>query len=106
MVPPIRFQPGRVLDFDDISTTWYLRLEVADRPGVLAQIAGVFGANEVSIKSVWQEGEDDEATLLLVTHATLEKRQRASLAELEGLDVVDEVAAVFRVEGTGPTPNL
>ena len=106
VVPPIRFQPSRVLDFTDISTTWYLRLEVLDRPGVLAQIAGVFGDNEVSIKSVWQEGEDDEATLLLVTHATEEGRQRASLAGLEGLDVVDEVAAVFRVEGVGPTPNL
>ncbi len=106
VVPPIRFQPGRVLDFENIATTWYLRLEVVDRPGVLAQIAGVFGANEVSIKSVWQEGIDDEATLLLVTHATEEKSQRASLAELQKLDVVDEAAAVFRVEGTGPTPNL
>ncbi len=106
VVPPIRFQPGRVLDFENIATTWYLRLEVVDRPGVLAQIAGVFGANEVSIKSVWQEGIDDEATLLLVTHATEERRQRASLEQLQHLAVVDEAAAVFRVEGTGPTPNL
>ena len=106
VVPPIRFQPGGVMDFADIATTWYLRLEVVDRPGVLAQIAGVFGSHDVSIKSVWQEGEDDEATLLLVTHPTEEKSQRASLEALQELDVVDEVAAVFRVEGAGPTPNL
>ena len=106
VVPPIRFQPGRIMDFADIATTWYLRLEVVDRPGVLAQIAGVFGSHDVSIKSVWQEGEDDEATLLLVTHATEERSQQASLEALRALDVVDEVAALFRVEGAGPTPNL
>jgi homoserine dehydrogenase len=106
VVPPIRFQPGRIMDFADIATNWYLRLEVVDRPGVLAQIAGVFGSHDVSIKSVWQEGEDDEATLLLVTHATEERSQQASLEALRALDVVDEVAAVFRVEGAGPTPNL
>lgn len=106
VAPPIRFQPGRVLDFESISTTWYLRLEVVDRPGVLAQVAGVFGDNDVSIKSVWQEGEDDGATLLLVTHSHEEGRQRASVAALRSLEVVRDVAAVIRVEGTGPTPNL
>ncbi|MBT8203158.1 MAG: homoserine dehydrogenase [Acidimicrobiia bacterium] len=106
VAPPIRFQPGRLFDFTSVKTTWYLRLEVADRPGVLAQVAGVFGDNDVSIKSVWQEGEDDGATLLLVTHAHEEGRHRASLDELRALDVVRNVGAVIRVEGTGPTPNL
>ncbi|MGI9649063.1 MAG: homoserine dehydrogenase [Acidimicrobiia bacterium] len=106
VAPPIRFQPGRVLDFDAVATTWYLRLEVIDRPGVLAQVAGVFGDNDVSIKSVWQEGEADGATLLLVTHANNEGLQRASVEALRSLDVVQDVAAVIRVEGTGPTPNL
>jgi homoserine dehydrogenase len=106
VAPPIRFQPGRVLDFEAVATTWYLRLEVIDRPGVLAQVAGVFGDNDVSIKSVWQEGEDDGATLLLVTHPNLEGRQRASVEALRSLDVVQDVAAVIRVEGSGPTPNL
>ena len=95
-----------VLDFDAVATTLYLRLEVIDRPGVLAQVAGVFGDNDVSIKSVWQEGEADGATLLLVTHANNEGRQRASVEALRSLDVVQDVAAVIRVEGTGPTPNL
>lgn len=106
VAPPIRFQPGRVLDFESATTTWYLRLEVADRPGVLAQVAGVFADNDVSIKSVWQEGEGDGATLLLVTHANTEGRQRASATALRSLEVVRDVAAVIRVEGAGPTPNL
>ena len=106
VAPPIRFQPGRVRDFESVATTWYLRLQVADRPGVLAQVAGVFGDHEVSIKSVWQEGEDDGATLLLVTHSHAEGRQRASLEALRSLEVVRTVAAVIRVEGAGPTPNL
>jgi homoserine dehydrogenase len=106
VVPPIRFQPGTVIDFDDVATTWYLRLEVADRPGVLAQIAGVFGDHDVSIKSVWQVGEGDEATLLLVTHPTVERHLRVSAEELRRLEVVREVASIIRVEGAGPTPNL
>lgn len=106
VAPPIRFQPGRLIDFGDVATTWYLRLEVADRPGVLAQIASVFGDHDVSIKSVWQEGEHDEATLLLVTHPTTESRQSSAVAALRSLEVVGEVGAVIRVEGAGPTPNL
>ncbi len=79
---------------------------MVDRPGVLAQVAGVFGDNDVSIRSVWQEGEDDGATLLLVTHASQEGRQRAAADALRTLEVVRDVAAVIRVEGTGPTPDL
>jgi hypothetical protein len=55
---------------------------------------------------VWQEGEDDGATLLLVTHASSEGSQRRAAEGLRSLDVVRNVAAAIRVEGTGPTPNL
>ena len=53
----------------------------------------------MSIRSVWQEGRGDEATLLIVTHDALEKQQRAAAAALRHLDVVEEVAAAIRVEG-------
>ncbi len=95
--PRIRFAPGEVVDFADVPTKWYLRLRVADRPGVLARIAAAFGEAEVSIKSVWQEGTGAEATLLIVTHRAPESRQRAAAADLRSLDVVKEVAAVLRV---------
>ncbi len=98
VAPRIRFAPGEILDFAEVDTKWYLRLRVVDRPGVLAQIAAGFGQSDVSIKSVWQEGTGDEATLLIVTHACPEGRQRKAIDGLRGLDVVREVAAAIRVE--------
>ena len=68
VAPRIRFSPGALVDFGEVATKWYVRLEVDDRPGVLACIAGAFGDAGVIIKSVWQEGEGNEATLLIVTH--------------------------------------
>jgi homoserine dehydrogenase len=102
VAPRIRFAPGRLRDFGDIQTKWYVRLEVADAPGVLAKIAGVFGDSDVSIKSVWQEGRGEEATLLLITHDALEVNQRAAVAALRSLDVVTEVAATIRVQSDEP----
>lgn len=96
--PRILFAPRQVLEFGDVSSKLYLRLEVEDQPGVLAQIASSFGEAEVSIKSVWQEGLGDEATLLLITHSAREAQQRRAAESLEGLAVVKRVAASIRVE--------
>lgn len=98
VAPRIRFAPSDLADFGTVSTKWYVRLEVADEPGVLAQIAAAFGEAEVSIKSVWQEGTEDEATLLIVTHRAPETRQQEALARVRGLDCVNAVAAAIRVE--------
>jgi homoserine dehydrogenase len=98
VAPRIRFAPGDVRDFADVATKWYVRLDVIDRPGVLAQIAAAFGDADVSIKSVWQEGRGDQATLLLITHEAPEGRQRAAVEALRSLEVVEQVAAVIRVE--------
>ncbi len=102
VAPRIRFAPGRLRDFGEIETKWYVRLEVTDAPGVLAKIAGVFGEAGVSIKSVWQEGRGDDATLLMITHDALEANQRAAVAALHSLDVVTEVAATIRVQSDEP----
>ena len=98
VAPRIRFAPGDVLDFSEVDTKWYVRLEVSDRPGVLAAIAAAFGDAGVSIKQVWQEGRGDRAVLLLVTHEAPEGRQRAAIESLRELDIVAEVSAVIRVE--------
>ena len=102
VTPRIRFAPGRVRDFGEIETKWYLRLEVADAPGVLAAIAGAFGEAGVSIKSVWQEGRGEDATLLLITHDALEMNQRTAVKALRSLEVVTEVAATIRVQSDEP----
>lgn len=99
VAPRIRFAPGELIAFEGIETEWYLRLEVDDRPGVLARIAGAFGHADVSIKSVRQEGRGSGARLIVVTHKALESSQRLATAALRDLDVVRSVAAVIRVHG-------
>jgi homoserine dehydrogenase len=98
VAPRIRFSPAELIRFDDVATKWYVRLEVEDRPGVLAEIAGAFGDSGVSIKSVWQEGAGDEALLLIVTHRAAEADQRAAVEAIAKLDPVRQVASVLRVE--------
>ncbi len=95
----IRFAPGAIIPFDSVPTAWYLRLEVDDRPGVLARIAGAFGQAEVGIRSVRQEGRGGGATLIIVTHEALESSHRAALAAIRDLDAVRSVGAILRVEG-------
>jgi len=98
VAPAIRVAPGDVVDFGEIDTQWFIRLEVQDSPGVLSQIAAAFGGAEVSILSVRQEGRGDSATLLLVTHRAPEAAQQRAVGALRALDVVEAVASVIRVE--------
>jgi homoserine dehydrogenase len=86
---------------DDLQGQFYLLMDVADRPGVLAKIAGAFGDHRVSIKSVWQEGFGDEALLVLITHTANEAALRRTVEDLRALDVVNEVRSVMRVEDEG-----
>ena len=98
VAPRIRFSPGDIVAFDDVPTEWYLRLDVDDRPGVLAQIAGAFGDAGVSIRSVWQEGRGSGATLIVVTHQAGESDQRRAADSVRRLSAVRSVASVIRVE--------
>ena len=69
----------------DVTSSFYLHLEVADRPGVLAQIARVLGDNEISVKSVVQRGIGDDARLVMVVHECLESRFAAAVSEIAEL---------------------
>ena len=82
---------------DDATCEYYLNLEVADRPGVLAAVAGVFGRHEVSIRTMEQEGLGDEARLIFITHVAREADVQATLRDLRDLDVVDRVVSLLRV---------
>jgi homoserine dehydrogenase len=99
VAPRIRFSAGDLVPFSDVLTRWYVRLQVDDQPGVLAKIASAFGRDGVSIRSVWQEGVDDEAALIVVTHRAPESSQRSALREIEAIDEVIEVGSVIRVLG-------
>ena len=83
-----------------MEAAYYLLLQVQDRHGVLAQIAGVFGENEVSIKSVWQEGTGQDARLVLITHRAREGSLQTTVRQLRELPPVTAVRNVLRVEGT------
>jgi homoserine dehydrogenase len=70
----------------DVTSSFYLHLEVADKPGVLARIARVLGENEISVKSVVQRGIGDDARLVMVVHECLESRFAAAVEEIGGLE--------------------
>jgi homoserine dehydrogenase len=81
----------------DVSSSFYLHLEVADRPGVLARIADVLGRNEISVESVVQRGLGDEARLVMVTHECPEDRFREALREIGELEFVRAAPRAIRV---------
>jgi homoserine dehydrogenase len=91
--------PAVIHPIADTSSQYYLSLEVADRPGVLATVAGVFGEHGVSIRSMEQEGLGDEARLIFITHTALEKDMQSTLSALRDLDAVDRVGTLLRVVG-------
>jgi homoserine dehydrogenase len=85
----------------DIESRYYLRLNVADRPGVLAQITRVLGDNNISIASCIQKETDNTvqtAELVIMTHIAKEKAMQKALTELKGLSVMKEIGNFVRVE--------
>ncbi len=89
-----------VVPIDELESPYYLNVDVVDRPGVLAAVAGVFGSHGVSIQSMEQEGLGDEARLFFITHTARERDLRATIEGLRDLDVVDRVNSVVRVIGS------
>ncbi|OGO17705.1 MAG: homoserine dehydrogenase [Chloroflexi bacterium RBG_16_50_11] len=93
---------GKIIKpMDDIETQYYIRLAAKDRPGVLAQIATVFGKNKISISSAIQPESDERtktAEIVIMTHPALEKAMQKALRELGKLEVVKEVSNFIRVE--------
>jgi len=92
------FYDKPIKDMKDVVCRYFMIFDVPDRPGVLARIAGVFGENAVSIKSVIQHGTGREARIILITHSVREERLRATVRGLQGLDEVNRIASVIRVE--------
>lgn len=90
-----------ILNINQLSAEFYIRMTVTDRPGVLAGIAGVFGNNNVSIASVIQKTSSGQcAELILITHKVQEQNLRDSLAVLQGMSIVSRIDNVIRLEGT------
>ena len=108
-VPHLAFQPNamadlKMLPIDEVQTSYYLRLRVQDKPGVLADITRILADEQISIDAVIQkepgEGED-QADLIMLSHLTREKRINAAIAKIEALGVVAGKVTKLRMEELG-----
>ncbi|MCU0834921.1 MAG: homoserine dehydrogenase [Chromatiaceae bacterium] len=105
-VPHLAFQPDELSDFpilsmDQVETAYYLRMQVLDQPGVMAQIAGILGEEGISIEAIQQkeplEGET-QVPLIMLTHRVLEGQMNQAIARIESLDSVTGAVVRIRME--------
>ena len=90
----------KIAPIGSTSTRYSIRMDVQDIPGVLASVANVFAANDVSILTVRQDGRGPDAELIVLTHPANESALAATVKQLEVLNTVKHVTSVIRVEGT------
>jgi homoserine dehydrogenase len=88
-----------VLPMGETLTRYHVAIDVDDKAGVLAAVALAFAEHGVSIQTVRQEGRDDDAQLVVVSHTATDAQLAATVQHLHSLDVVREVTSVMRVEG-------
>jgi homoserine dehydrogenase len=106
-VPPASFRqdqrrPLRMRPMEEISSLYYLRFMVLDRPGVLSHIAGVLGQHGISISKVLQEGRKAGQTVpvVIMTHTARERDVQLALQEIDRMPFISEPTTLIRVEGT------
>lgn len=105
-VPHLAFQPGAlaelpILSMGDVITAGYLRMQVQNRPGVLAAITRIFGDHQISIDTVLQKGHDEingEVTIIMLTQETPDRNLANAISEVEALDAVDGKVNLIRLE--------
>lgn len=104
-VPHLAFQPSQVkaqpmLPMDEITSSYYLRVQAKDQPGVLGQIANLLAKENVSIEALIQKGVLDGslAEIVILTHSTVEKNIKTAIAAIEALDVVYAPVVMIRME--------
>jgi homoserine dehydrogenase len=85
----------------ELSSPFYLSVDVLDRPGVLAEVASIFGRHDVSIQSMVQSGIGNEARLAFLTHEARSADVEATVKELIALESVESVGACIRVIDEG-----
>ena len=103
-IPPLSFQPDHIqevpiMPIDEISTNYYCRFSAVDSPGVLSKISGVLGNHDISIRTVHQKGRKTKGSvpLVMLTHLAKEADIQAALAEIDGIDVVNEKTIIIRI---------
>ncbi len=89
----------KIAKIGQTKTRYLIRLNVADKPGVLESVAHVFASHGVSIQTVRQTGAGDKAELIVMTHSSTESALSETVKDLSKLSAVTDVASVLRVEG-------
>ncbi|MEJ1380919.1 MAG: homoserine dehydrogenase [Candidatus Sedimenticola sp. (ex Thyasira tokunagai)] len=105
-VPHLAFQPDElsdlpILSMDDVETAYYLRMQVADKSGVMARIAGILAEQDISIEAIKQQEPAEPsttATLVMFTHQVLERQMNRAIEMIETLDTVEGRVTRIRVE--------
>jgi len=99
MIPPasVPETTQRLEMVEDVVSAFYIRLEVADRPGVLAQVAEVFGLQGLSIRSLVQHGLGDDARMVMTIHPALESKVSAALQLIGRQDFLRSTPRAIRV---------
>ncbi len=105
-VPHLAFQPGSISDLpilamDDIETAYYLRMQVSDKPGVMADVARILGDAGISIEAILQKEpapEADRASIILLTHVVQERQMNAAITKIEALDSIHGEVTRIRLE--------
>ncbi|BAL25255.1 homoserine dehydrogenase [Azoarcus sp. KH32C] len=106
-VPHLAFQPDQVRDLkvlpiEEVETSYYLRMRVDDKPGVLADITRILADSDISIEALLQKEAAEGASqtdIIMLTHSTLEKNANAAIASIEALPVVAGKIVRLRMEG-------
>jgi homoserine dehydrogenase len=108
-VPHLAFQPDRmsdlpILSMEEVETSYYLRLRVLDRPGVLADVTRILADNSISIDAMVQkepsEGEE-QVDIIMLTHLTVEKNINDAIKRIESLPVISGKVTRIRLEELG-----
>ena len=105
-VPHLAFQPDQVRDLkvlpiDEVITSYYLRMRVEDKPGVLADITRILADSSISIEAMIQKEAPEGASqtdIIMLTHETVEKNANAAIAKIEALPVVQGRITRLRME--------
>lgn len=105
-VPILSFQPDLLSDtpvipMEEVETSYYLRMQVIDKPGVMAEITRIVADNNISISAMIQKeagSDSDRASIIMLTHLTVEKNINAAIARIESLSVVTSKVIRIRIE--------
>ncbi|MDO9311463.1 MAG: homoserine dehydrogenase [Nitrosomonas sp.] len=105
-VPTLSFQPDLLSDtpvipMEDVETSYYLRMQVIDKPGVMAEITRIVAENNISISALIQKepsSDSDRVSIIMLTHLTVEKNINAAIARIESLPVVTNKVIRIRIE--------